>query len=143
MNENVELLNYIYQNSQMGTETIGQLLDIVEDDSFKAQLHSQYEEYKQIHQCAKAMLNAHGYDEKGIGAFEKIRAYLMINLQTLTDKSVSHIAEMMIIGSNMGVIDALKNIKKYHHAEVDIVALMERLKKFEENNIHTLKSYLC
>ena len=32
------------------------------------------------------MLNENGYDEKGIGSFEKIRTYLMINLQTLTDK---------------------------------------------------------
>lgn len=63
-------------------------------------------------------------------------------MQTLTDKSVSHIAEMMIIGSNMGVIDAIRNINKYHNAEEDIVKLMEKLKKFEENNIHTLKEYL-
>ena len=38
----------------------------------------------------------------------------MINIQTLTDKSASHISEMLIIGSNMGIINALnllKNIK--------------------------------
>jgi hypothetical protein len=142
MNGDTELLNYIYQNSQMGTKTIEQLLNIVEDETFKKQLQSQYDEYKQIHETARNMLNSHGYDEKGIGAFEKIRAYLMINMQTLTDKSASHIAEMMIIGSNMGVIDAIKNIKKYNDAEEDIVQLMDKLKKFEENNIHTLKEYL-
>ena len=32
---------------------------------------------------------------------KKIRTYLMINMQTLTDKSTSHIAEMMMIGSTM------------------------------------------
>jgi len=31
MNGNVELLNYIYQNSQMGTDTIEQLLNKVEE----------------------------------------------------------------------------------------------------------------
>ena len=142
MNGNVELLNYIYQNSQMGTDTIQRLLDIAKDPNFKSQLQSQYNEYKEIHDAARNLLNASGYDEKGIGAFEKLRTYLMINMQTLTDKSTSHIAEMMIIGSNMGVIDAIKNIKRYKDAESGILALMERLKAFEENNITSLKGFL-
>ena len=42
---------------------------------------------------------------------------------------------MMIIGSNMGVIDAIKNTKKYKEANPEILSLMERLKIIEENNI--------
>lgn len=142
MNGNIELLNYIYQNSQMGTDTIRQLLDIAKDEEFKLQLQSQYDEYKLINDTARDFLNKNGVDEKGIGAFEKIRTYLMINMQTLMDKSSSHIAEMMIIGSNMGVIDAIKNMKKYKEAEPGILNLMEKLKAFEENNISSLKSFL-
>ena len=142
MNGNSELLNFIYQNSQMGVDTIEQLIGIVEDEEFKKQLESQFNEYKEIHSAAKSMLNKNGYDEKGIGAFEKIRTYLMINMQTLTDKTTSHISEMLIIGSNMGVINAVKNIKKYKDAEPDINSLMERLLKFEENNIQKLKEFL-
>lgn len=66
----------------------------------------------------------------------------MINIQTLTDKSTSHIAEMLIIGSNMGVIDAIKNLKKYENAKKEINELMDRLLKFEEDNIKELKEYL-
>ena len=142
MSGNVELLNYIYQNSQMGTDTIKQLLAIVQDAEFKGQLQSQYNEYNGIHETARSLLNDNGYDEKGISAFEKIRTYLMINMQTLTDKSSSHIAEMMIIGSNMGVIDAIKNIKKYKDAKPEILSLMERLREIEENNITSLKVFL-
>jgi len=142
MNGNVELLNYIYQNSQMGTDTIKQLLDIVEDAEFNSQLQSQYNEYKVIHETARTLLHKDGYDEKSISAFEKIKTHFMINMQTLTDKSSSHIAEMMIIGSNMGVIDAIKNIKKYTEAEPHIISLMEKLKEFEENNIVSLKAFL-
>ena len=142
MNQNVELLNYIYQNSQMGTDTIKQLLEIVKDEEFKQQLQSQYNEYKIINDATTDLLNKHGFDEKGISAFEKVKTYLMINMQTLMDKSTSHIAEMMMIGSNMGVIDAIKNLKKYKEAEPDILTIMERLKAFEENNISSLKEFL-
>ena len=64
MNGNAELLNFIYQNSQMGVETIQQLMDIVKDDEFKKHLESQYHEYEEINGKAQSLLNQHGYDEK-------------------------------------------------------------------------------
>ena len=142
MNGNAELLNFIYQNSQMGVTTIDQLLDISKDTNFNQHLQSQYNEYEAIHQSAKILLNQNGYDEKGISALEKLRTYLMINMQTLTDKSASHIAEMMMIGSTMGVIQALRSIRKYQNSEPNIIELMQRLLKFEENNISELKQFI-
>lgn len=142
MNGNAELLNFIYQNSQMGIDTLKQLLEIADDEKFSERLKSQYNEYYEIHKEAKEALNEAGYDEKGIGAMEKIRTYLMINLQTMRDNSPSHIAEMLIIGSNMGIINAIKNLKKYKNADPKIRRLMERLLKFEEDNVQELKEYL-
>lgn len=142
MNGNAEMLNFIYQNSQMGVRTIEQLLEIAEDEEFRKHLKAQYEEYEAIHNQAAELLNQHGFDEKGISALEKLRTYLMINMQTLTDKSSSHIAEMLIIGSNMGIIDAIKNLKRYQDVEPQIRDLMERLLKFEEDNVQQLKKFL-
>ncbi|WP_054029141.1 hypothetical protein [Bacillus sp. FJAT-28004] len=142
MSGNAELLNFIYQNSQMGVDTIHQLIGIVEDENFKNHLQSQLNEYQEINTVAKSLLNKNGYDEKGISTFDKFKTYLMINMQTLTNKSSSHISEMLIIGSNMGVIDAVKNIKRYQQAEHEIVGLMEKLLRFEENNIQQLKNFL-
>jgi hypothetical protein len=142
MNGNAELLNFIYQNSQMGVDTIKQLLGIVEDADFKKHLEFQYNEYHEIHTAAKSALNTNGYDEKGISALDKIKTYLMIEMETLTNKTPSHISEMLIIGSNMGVIDAVKNIKKYTGAEKKITDLMEILLKFEEDSIQQLKKFL-
>ncbi|WP_285945955.1 hypothetical protein, partial [Thomasclavelia cocleata] len=113
MNDDVKLLNFIYQNSQMGVETIDQLEKIVEDKNFKRYLKEKYEGYCKIHKDAKEKLNSHGYDEKGISSFEKLRTYLMINMQTLTDKSTTHIAEMMMIGSTMGIVSAIRNLNDY------------------------------
>ncbi|WP_142414216.1 hypothetical protein [Hathewaya massiliensis] len=142
MNGNTELLNFIFQNSQMGVDTINQLLGIVEDENFKKHLQSQLNEYKEIHLTAQKALNENGHDEKGISTFDKIKTYFMINMQTMTDKTPSHISEMLIIGSNMGVIDAIKNLKKYNEAEPSIIKLMEKLLKFEEDNVQQLKQFL-
>ena len=69
MNDNVKLLDFIYQNSQMGVETIDQLEKIVEDKDFKNYLKEKYEGYLKIHKDAKEKLHSHGYDEKGLSSF--------------------------------------------------------------------------
>ena len=143
MNGNAELLNFVYQNSQMGIETLPKLLETVEGgEELKTHMKKQLEGYEKFHEEAKNMLNENGYDEKGIGAFEKLRTYLMMNLQTLTDKTASHIAEMLFIGSNMGIVDAIKNTRKYQGAEKQILTLMDRLRIFEEENARKLKAFI-
>lgn len=42
---------------------------------------------------------------------------MSISMKTLTDKTPSHISEMLIQGSMMGIIDATKNIKKYSETD--------------------------
>lgn len=143
MSADAELLNFIYQNSQMGVGTLNQLLPMIGNEAFKKQIEAQLREYTQIHEEAKEMLNCHGYDEKGIGTLEKVMTYLMVDMKTMMDKSSAHIAEMLIQGSNMGIIDAVKRVHQYEHdAEKDVVALMKRLLKFEENNVERLKQVL-
>lgn len=142
MNGNAELLNFIYQNSQMGVVTITQLMDIVNEYKYKKFLKSQLREYLRIHKTAKELLNRHGFDEKGISRLDKMKTYLAINMQTVTDKSPSHISEMLMIGSNMGIINAVKNLKKYKYANKRILQLMIKLLKFEESSVQDLKQFL-
>lgn len=143
MNGNAEMLNYVYQNSQMGIETLKQIIKMVENESLEKSLEKQLTGYQDINTKAKKMLNENGYDEKGISEMEKITSYLMINMKTLTDKSSSHIADMLIKGSNMGIVEATKQLHKYEDtAEKDITALMKDLQKMEERNVEELKKYL-
>lgn len=142
MNGNVEMLNYIYQNSQMGIETIGQLAEITPDKEFKEHLHSQLEEYRYINNRAKEKLAQNGCEEKDISSLVKISAYLSIGMKTLIDRSTSHIAGMLMQGSVMGVVDVTRNIGKYSEACGGILELADRLLRFEECNINTLKKFL-
>ena len=126
MSGDAELLNFIYQNSQMGVDTIRQLIGVVEDKDLKEHLKTQF----------------HGYDEKGLGIVEKARTYFMINLQTMTDQSASHIASMLITGSSMGIVEAIQKYRQYEDADPKIRDLMDKLRKFEEHNMEKLKDFL-
>ena len=63
-------------------------------------------------------------------------------MNTLADKSSDHIAEMMIQGSIMGVIDMSRSLKRYSQAESSVKKLGEKLIETEENNIQQMKGFL-
>lgn len=143
MNANAELLNYVYQNSQMGVDTLNQLVAMTESSGLKKALREQLSGYERFHSEAERMLHENGYDEKGLNTFEKIRTYLMVNLQTMKDSSESGIAGMLIQGSSMGITEAVKKLHQYGDSvEKQIRKLMEELQEFEEGNVEKLKAFL-
>lgn len=142
MSQNTEFLNYIYQNSQMGIDTINQLNDIVEDPDFSRQLSTQLEEYQQINNEAISNLHNTGEEEQSLGKLSELSTYMSIGLKTMTNRSPQHISEMMINGSTKGVKEVTTNLKKYTEADDTTITLGQRLLKTEQNNIETLKHYL-
>lgn len=138
-----QLLNFVYQNAQMGVESLEEILPMVEAGKFKDGLKAELKEYRQIHDEAGRQLNKAGYDEKGINAMQKIMTYLMIDMKMMADSSPSHVAQMLIQGSNMGIIDAQKRIHEYEsRADREVIRLMKQLQEFEEKNVERLKAYL-
>lgn len=142
MNGNTEFLNYIYQNAEMGKDTIKQLIEISKDEEYKKMLECQLEEYKEIHSMAEKKIEELNKEAKEISSFSKISAYIMINMKTLMDKTPSHISEMLIQGSNMGIIEITKKINEYPNADKDIIDLANRLLKFEQKSLEKYKKYL-
>ena len=142
MNANVEMLNYIHQNSQMGQDTISQLLKINKDPEFDNVLNTQLNEYKQIFNATEQKISTLGQDVKNVSPYTKASTYLALNLSTLMDKTPSHISEMLIRGSTMGVIDITKNLKEYKDAAPDVLTLGQQLLTFEQQNIEECKRFL-
>ena len=66
----------------------------------------------------------------------------MINLKTIIDKTPSHISEMLIQGSTMGIIDVTKRINDYGDADKEILDLAHRLLQFEKDNQEEFKKFL-
>lgn len=97
-------------------------------------------EYKNIYYDAKRLNENHPLLD--LSALAKIRSRTMLNFSTLTDKSTSHIAEMLIMGSTAGVIDMTKSLRKYSDAPKESRELAQHLLVMEEKNIEELKQFL-
>ena len=142
MTQDMALLNFVYQNAEMGKETIPKLAKMVENTEFRRVIESQLSEYQTIYNTAEEKIKKSNQEARGVGAMEKISAYTMLNLNTLLDKSSSHIAEMMMQGSNMGIIDITKKLRECPDAEPDTIRLAQKLLKTEEHNLEEVKEFL-
>ncbi len=142
MDGNIELLNYIYQNSEMGKDTLTQLIKMTTDENFKNNLKSQLNEYNSIFNEADEKLKSNNKESKSIGTLTKVSTYISINFNTLINKTPSHMAEMLIQGSTMGIIDITKKIKEYKSQDQTILGLANKLLQFEQKNIDELKKFL-
>lgn len=143
MNANNELLNFIYQNSEMGVTTLKELMDICKDEEFKKVLAAHHSMYEDINKKAISLIKSQSKEPKEINALSTATTYIMIKVNTLMDKSPSHMAEMMMQGSTMGIIDMRKRLNEYEgEVEENLLSLAKELLNNEEKNVEELKKYL-
>ena len=144
MNKTNEILERIYKNVKMGSESITTLLPKVGDDRMISDLTTQLTGYEDIACRASNLLRQCGLSAEEEGFMKKIPAKAGIMMNIAIDATSSHIAEMMIQGSNMGIVDMTKylNEAKRYSVSKEAVDLANEVVTFEENNIQRLKAYL-
>lgn len=142
MEENLELLNELYKNSKMGEETIQTLLPSVEDQKLKADLEKQRDVYLDICQKSRQEISKRNAHPEKISAMTKMSANMGVKMNTLIDKSSSHIADMMIQGSTMGIVSATEGLNNHPNADKPVTDLAKDIVRFEQDNIERMKRYL-
>ena len=121
MNQNIEVLNAVYQNAQMAIDSIETLSKKVTDSNFRNDLHEQRKRYSEFANMAVEELEKYGARADDISTMSKLGLNASINMNMMMNNHTGHLAEMMIQGTNMGVIE---------------------LKKCKRRNIDSLKNYL-
>ena len=141
-NDQMQLLEAIVQNTEMGKNTIEQIVPMTEDLPFKAELLREQNGYRQLNQEAHTALEACGGKAQGQSTMAKLNTRLGVSMKTLTDKSTRNLAEMLSEGSSQGVLDCIKCQKDYPDAAPGAKRLMQRLQQFEEDNRVRLEQFL-
>lgn len=140
--DDVAILKEIQRNTQMAMTAIDTILDKVSDDEFTVKLSKQSIGYARIHNDAVEQL----IDEQSSTYRSNQAADIMlrgsIHLSTMLNTSTSHLAEMMIQGSNRGLTSMYKAVKHNALAEDRAVELAKELMDFEEKSIEQMKDYL-
>lgn len=142
MEENINALDEIHKGSCMGMDAVSFVLDKTEDDGLKEFLHKQYEEYQKINKQIEEIYPKYNNDKPHeTNAMNKAMTWYGIEMKTLTDKSNSKIAELLLNGVNMGIIEGRKilNQKKINS---EVRSIISTYVEMQEESVEVLKQYL-
>ena len=136
------LLTSIYQNVQTALQSIDNIMPSVKSDALLSELSNEENEYNVLNEECEMLAKSENINIKDNTIFEKIKLWSSIKMSTLTDKSTTHVAEMMLLGSFMGTIQCVKDLTEHSSANEEIIALCKKLQDLQEKNIQNLKNYL-
>ena len=144
-NDNLNMLEAIVQNTEMGKNTLDQLVPMAEDEQFKAELLRQRNIYRQLNQEAHAAIDACGGSAQGQSAMAKLNTKVSIGMKTITDKSHPQPRrDAPPEGRRQWAVGGLhtNSQKDYPDAAPGSKRLMQKLQDFEEDNRLKLEQYL-
>lgn len=138
-----EILAEIYRNCQLALESISDILPEIEDEEIKAEILRQHEEYEKICGRAACLARDKALELKEPNPMKKAMMWGSIKMNTLTDNSRAHIAEMMIQGTVMGITSLKTSLSELpKDDDEEITALLKDLIALEEEFEKKLKTFL-
>ena len=136
------ILNQVNQGIKMGMDSISNVSEKVQDSRLKDELLFQYDKYNEIlNEVNDELTNYHDFP-KDLKPMQKAMGWMGVEMNTLTDKSNSKIAELMIQGTNMGIIEGVKLLNHNPDTEQHIKDILNKFIDFQQNNVEQLKKYL-
>lgn len=145
-NSTVQLLEELYKNVKMGSDSILSLLPKIEreDSAFKSDLTLQLDGYERYANRINTLFRQGGENVRDDSLWNKMSARVGSAMGTLMDSSVSHIADMVIQGSTMNMDETIRLLRQFENSNAgeDALTLARDLIRFEEQNVERLKAYL-
>ena len=141
MDKNEALIQEVYKNTKMGGDSIIDLIDRANDPKFRSEMTSELESYRHYSEEASRRLQERGLKPTELTATAKMGAKLGMAFNTLLDTTTSHLAELMINGATMGIIDLEKRLNSGTYSS-DAKHLAEDVLKFEKSTVARLGEFL-
>lgn len=143
MKENINALDEINKGACMGIDAIDCIMDKIKNKDFKKVVEEQYSDYKKIEEkVTKIYVNYNCEDEPHeTSAMNKIMTWYGIEMRTLTDNSDSKIAELLLKGTNMGIIEGRK-ILNNKELDKEVIKIINDYVKMQEAAVEKLKEFL-
>ena len=140
--QDIAVYREIQKNTDMAMKALDTISDKIFDDQLAMQTARQSIRYSELHNEATKQLVAAKADSYRGNYLSDIMLKAGIQYNTLLNTSTGHIAELLIKGSNMGVLEMEKVLNHSEGAGQKATDMARQLIDFETKNIQRLLKYL-
>lgn len=142
MNPTQKLLQSIVENARMGEDACAQLLRRAQDNAIRQELMLEKQHYAQAARDAEQQLYQLGVQPHPKGAAARMGLWMGMQLNTMMDHTSAHIADMLIQGATMGVIELTKARNSLSDANAQAQGIAADLITKQQEAIDRLKAFL-
>lgn len=136
-------LNAIYQNIRTAIQSIEDIIPKSTNDDLTSELSKEQDEYICLAKECEAYAKAEKIEGlKDNNFIEKAKLWASVNMSTMMDDSTRKIAELMLIGTFMGIITCMKDKGDHKNISKELDELLDKLYTFERKNIDRLMPFL-
>ena len=142
MKEDINALDEIHKGTCMGEDAISFVLDKVSDNDFKKVLNNQYNDYESLKLKIEDIYPK--YNEGNpheTSAVNKAMTWTGIEMKTINDSTTSKLAELVMQGVNMGIIEGRRILNNNKLAK-EVNDILKEYVDMQEQSINILKEYL-
>lgn len=144
MDINKKVLNEVSKGSKMGMDAIKYVSDKVTDNKFQNVLDVEYNNYKEIFNRVGTIYPNYDKtdDPQETSTINKFMTWNGIQMKTMTDQSNSKISELLLQGTNMGIIEGRRLLNNNPSIDKDVRQILNDFVVMQEDSVETLKKYL-
>lgn len=138
----VNVLDELNKGACMGRDAIHFIIDKIENADLEKELTIQYNKYKEmLDKIGKLYPEYSEKDPHETGAMNKAMTWYGIEMKTLMDTSTSKLAELLLQGTNMGIIEGRK-LLNHKLTDENVHALVQEYIDMQEQAVEKLKTFL-
>ncbi|MFR0922051.1 MAG: hypothetical protein ACLSG7_02930 [Clostridia bacterium] len=142
-NQNLNILDEVNKGATMGMDAISYVSEKVVDDDFKEVLDTEYNKYKDISNRVNNLYDNYSSKEPHeTNAMNKMMTWYGIQMKTMADDSTSKLSELLMQGTNMGIIEGRRLLNQNQNIEPDVKNILNDFVVMQEDSVETLKKYL-
>ena len=142
-NQNLNILDEVNKGATMGMDAISYVSEKVVDNDFKEVLDTEYNKYKDISNRVNNLYDNYSSKEPHkTNAMNKMMTWYGIQMKTMTDDSTSKLSELLMQGTNMGIIEGRRLLNQNQNIEPDVKNILNDFVVMQEDSVETLKKYL-
>lgn len=139
---NIRLLDELNKGCCMGSDAVNCILDKIEGKEFKKTVEDLLEEYQKLEDKILKVYDKFSDNKPDeTNPMNKAMTWYGIQIRTITDSSASKLAEMLLQGLNMGIVEG-KKILNNEDADKKVLGIAKEYVGFQEKYVEKIKEFL-
>ena len=143
-NNNLNVLDEVNKGGTMGMDAISMINEKTHDAKLKEILQVEFNKYNKISERVNNLYSQFTTEKKPheTNKMNKMMTWYGIQMKTITDDTPSKLSELLMQGTNMGIIEGRRLLNHNQRIDDNVKNILNDFVSMQEDSVETLKKFL-